>query len=221
VTGANNWVSTSASVPAGFAATVTGADPGFVDGPGRDYHLSATSQCLEAGTDELDYRNGTGTSGSGAPVFHYVHPLMSETRTTLGVIDIGAYERGGGGVAADAGVAVDGGAGSGTGGSSAVDGSAAGGNATGGVGATPSAGGTGAALQDSGSAGSGAATAGGAAQSEDDSGCGCRLATSRHDQSHAWLALAAALIGLRRPRREGNWHRLPNGTARNAKNSCP
>jgi hypothetical protein len=221
VTGVNNWVPTSASVPGGFTATVSGADPGFVDGPGRDYHLSATSQCLEAGTDALDYRDGTGAAGSGAPVFHYVHPLMSETRTTVGVIDIGAYERGGGGVAPDAGVAVDGSAGSGTGGAAAVDGSAAGANATGGAGATPSAGGTGAALQDSGSAGSGAATAGAAAQSEDDSGCGCRLATSHQDGSRAWLALAAALIGLRRLRRERKWHRLPHGTARNATNSRP
>ena len=60
-------------------------DPLFVNAGAFDYHLQASSPAINAGV-----------SVSPTPVFQYVHPACEEARTTVGVIDLGAYEFGSG-----------------------------------------------------------------------------------------------------------------------------
>jgi hypothetical protein len=70
-------------------------DPLFVDRGSYDYHLRAGSSAIDRGV-----LPGRGGGLSLKPTFQYVHPACAEERTTLKVIDIGAYEfRGGTGVA--------------------------------------------------------------------------------------------------------------------------
>jgi uncharacterized protein DUF1573/parallel beta helix pectate lyase-like protein len=64
----------------------------FVNAAVYDYHLTAASPAVNAGVNA-----GTGAGVSLVPSFQYVHPACGETRTTVGVIDTGAYELGGGG----------------------------------------------------------------------------------------------------------------------------
>jgi hypothetical protein len=63
----------------------------FVNSAGFDYHLLAGSPAINAGVDP-----GADGTFSLAPVFQYVHPACAEGRTTVGVIDIGAFEFTGG-----------------------------------------------------------------------------------------------------------------------------
>jgi hypothetical protein len=57
-----------------------------------DYHLVAGSPCVDAGSDPGMTAEGV----SLAPTMQYVHPAGVEGRMTVGTIDIGAYELGGG-----------------------------------------------------------------------------------------------------------------------------
>src|SRR5262249_55841773 len=66
-------------------------DPSFVDAPPYAYPLIPASPAVDAGTDP-----GTGDGQSLTPDHEYVHPANTEGRMTVGVIDIGAYELGGG-----------------------------------------------------------------------------------------------------------------------------
>src|SRR6185312_10606226 len=75
-------------------------DPMFVDQAGYDYHLTAGSPCVDKGTAP-----GMGDSYALTPAEQYVQPTETKGRTTVNVIDIGAYELGG---------ATDGGVGGGT-----------------------------------------------------------------------------------------------------------
>jgi hypothetical protein len=62
--------------------------PGFVNRAGYDLHPSANALVINAGS-------APGLSQAGlslAPLADYVHIAASETRTTVGTIDIGAYE---------------------------------------------------------------------------------------------------------------------------------
>ena len=63
----------------------------FVNAAGYDYHLLAGSPAIGAGVDP-----GSDGAFSLVPAFQYVHPACAEGRVTSGVIDIGAYEFGGG-----------------------------------------------------------------------------------------------------------------------------
>jgi hypothetical protein len=65
--------------------------PGFVNASAYDYHLAAGSPAIGHGAAP-----GTNGTFSLAPAFQYVHPACAEGRTTVGVIDIGAYEFNGG-----------------------------------------------------------------------------------------------------------------------------
>lgn len=71
---------------------ITNTNPGFVNLAGYDYHLLSTSPAINAGADP----GSDGTFGSLTPAFQYVHPACAEGRVSVGVIDIGAYEFGGG-----------------------------------------------------------------------------------------------------------------------------
>ena len=65
-------------------------NPLFVNQANFDYHLTAASPAINAGTNP-----GSANGFSLAPVFDYVHPACGETRGTVGpAIDIGAYEYG-------------------------------------------------------------------------------------------------------------------------------
>jgi hypothetical protein len=66
-------------------------DAHFVNSAGYDYHLVAGSPAIDAGVDP-----GSDGTFSLAPVFQYVHPACAEGRTTIGTIDIGAFEFNGG-----------------------------------------------------------------------------------------------------------------------------
>ncbi len=92
VSGTNNWVQTSATVPVTFSGTMKGSDPGFVNRLARDFHLTATSGCRDQGLNTLTFVDGTGASSSGVPLFVYVNPLQSRSRPADGRLDLGAYE---------------------------------------------------------------------------------------------------------------------------------
>jgi len=64
------------------------ASPGFVNRAGYDLHPTANPLVVDAGS-------APGTSASGVslvPVAQYKHTASSETRSTVGALDIGAYE---------------------------------------------------------------------------------------------------------------------------------
>lgn len=65
---------------------LSGVDPMLVDPANYDYHLLSGSPAIQAGADP-----GIGANQSLNPDYEYVHPTSSEVRTTVGIIDIGAY----------------------------------------------------------------------------------------------------------------------------------
>lgn len=153
VSGTKNCVPDTATIPSGLIAAVTAAAAPFADAAGRDFHLTATTPCRNAGTPGLTYVDGTGASQSGAPTFQYVNHLASEARASDGQLDLGAYEyvtgsppdagaTGDAGAATDAGTA-DAGQGADAGTGPAVDG----GTGSGGPEEAPVAGGCGCAAQ--------------------------------------------------------------------------
>jgi hypothetical protein len=67
-------------------------NPDFVSLTNYDYHLTAGSPAINAGSQP--------TAANGfdlAPKFEYVHPACGQNRHPVGIIDIGAYEFGDGG----------------------------------------------------------------------------------------------------------------------------
>lgn len=159
-------------------------DPLFVNLDMFDYHLQDGSPCKDGGVDP-----GTGAGMSLLPVQHYVHPASSEGRTSVGAIDIGAYEIGGG-------TGGSGGSGGGSGGSGAAGGGGQGGGqggsggaGNGGSGASGAAGGAG-----GGAGGEGGSGGGGGDGSGDEGGCGCRAAGE--SPAGGTGAAAGLLLGL-------------------------
>ena len=90
--------------PISGGATITmmtnrmGATSDIVSATTFDYHLAAGSPAIDAGT-----MPGSDGAMSLVPVMQYVHPRMTQARTSVGTIDIGAYEYGNTGVMVDAG----------------------------------------------------------------------------------------------------------------------
>jgi hypothetical protein len=88
----NNLLVGSGSTVSGSAELVTNissGNPMLVDRPGFDYHLTATSPAIDAGSDP-----GSANSYSLLPVSQYVHAAATESRLAVGQIDVGAYEYG-------------------------------------------------------------------------------------------------------------------------------
>ena len=92
ISGSNNWMQSSAAVPATFYASTTGSDPGFVNRAARDLHLTADSGCRNRGLNVLLYLDGTGAAHSGLPTLEYVNHLQNRPRPSDGQTDLGAYE---------------------------------------------------------------------------------------------------------------------------------
>ena len=62
ITGSNNWMQTTATVPATFYASTTGSDPGFVNRAARDLRLTAASSCRNRGLNAFLYLDGAGVA---------------------------------------------------------------------------------------------------------------------------------------------------------------
>ena len=95
ISGSNNWMPTGTVIDptkATFTSTVYGTSPGFKDAPNRDYRLTASSACVNAGTDTLTYVDGAGVSHSVAPLESYLGGQGLFPRQDNGVLDLGAYE---------------------------------------------------------------------------------------------------------------------------------
>ena len=163
----------------------TDAAPCLVDSAAFDYHLAPDSPCVDGGADP-----GDGDGFALLPSAHYQHPTSSTTRTSVGPIDMGAYELGGeaepsGGTGGVGGKGPTGNAGS----SSSSAGNNGGGNS--------SAGSNGAAgNQPSGSGGSSANDA------KEDSGCGCRVTATQPRPLAPATILAFLAFAARRRRRQ-------------------
>jgi hypothetical protein len=61
-----------------------------IDANAFDFHLRYGSPAVDAGSDTV-----TANGQLLTPQFQYVHPACAEGRSSVGKIDIGAYERGG------------------------------------------------------------------------------------------------------------------------------
>lgn len=100
IAGANNWVRSGAqAVPSQWSATLTGADPGFVDVAGGDLRPAAGSPLLDAGTAAPPSPPGYPfPSPHFPPSWHppggaALLPGGAAPRPSAGPLDIGALER--------------------------------------------------------------------------------------------------------------------------------
>jgi len=150
-------------------------DAKLVDQAAFDYRLTPGSPCVDAGEAP-----GMGGGIDLTPKFHYSHPASFTGRTTVGTIDIGAYELGGEGGSGGAGGGGSGGAG-GSGGGAGGSGGGAGGSG--------------------GSGGSGGGDGGG--ESGEDGSCGCRVVGAGSDGSVGWIVgIALGLAAVSRKSRQ-------------------
>jgi hypothetical protein len=92
VSGGNNWVPTTAVIPAGITGSTLGSAPAFVNAGGTDFHLTSTSTARDIGAAAPVYLDGGGVSHSGVPVYEYVKDLSETARPLNGALDAGAYE---------------------------------------------------------------------------------------------------------------------------------
>lgn len=92
VSGTNNWVPSSATIPAAFSATATGTDPAFVNRAARGLGLTKNSPCRNIGLNALNYLDGAGASHAGVPTFEYVNHQQNRARPSDSQLDSGAYE---------------------------------------------------------------------------------------------------------------------------------
>jgi len=84
----NNWVTSGCTLEPAMVDTVVGSSPGWVNGawPLGDFHLTAGSQCINAGNNSVP----------DLPAREYSHPSDWVARSSDGQIDIGAHEYEGG-----------------------------------------------------------------------------------------------------------------------------
>ncbi|MBY0523281.1 MAG: fibronectin type III domain-containing protein [Gemmataceae bacterium] len=72
-----------------LTTNLVSSSPGLVNQAGFDYHLTAGSPAINAGTNP-----GTVNGFDLTPRFQYLHPQGAEARPVVGALDIGAYEFG-------------------------------------------------------------------------------------------------------------------------------
>jgi hypothetical protein len=94
IAGSNNWVHADASVPAEFAGTISGPDPGFVEAARRDFRLKPDSPCVDRGLAALEYVDGEGANHTLIVDQCYRPHLRLTPRKMIGLPDLGAYEKG-------------------------------------------------------------------------------------------------------------------------------
>lgn len=92
LSGTNNMLMNSVSVPAQFTNTVVTADAGFVNLATRDLHLLSGSPCVNAGQNNPTYLNASGQSVVGTPQYEPTKLLAVDTRFADTTLDIGAFE---------------------------------------------------------------------------------------------------------------------------------
>jgi hypothetical protein len=92
ISGSNNWMQSTAIVPASFFANVQTNEPGFVNRTGRNFHLTAAAICRNRGLNSQSYLDGVGASQPGLPTLEYLNQQQTRSRLSDGQIDIGAYE---------------------------------------------------------------------------------------------------------------------------------
>jgi hypothetical protein len=88
----NNWLKTGwqeshsglTGVIHNEGGMVNGENPGFLDATAQDYHLSASSACVDAGTSLHSEANDL--------PYQYVKHQATEPRPSSGTLDIGAFE---------------------------------------------------------------------------------------------------------------------------------
>ena len=90
LSGAGNWATTGATIPAAFSGTITGSAAGFVSA-NSDLHLASGSACIDGGSSGSTYLDGAGVSHSAVPGFTYEGVGVLTARSDAGVPDIGAY----------------------------------------------------------------------------------------------------------------------------------
>lgn len=165
-------------------------DPSFVDAAGYDFHLKAGSPAVDEGVDP-----GAGGGAPLTPRCQYAHPAHAVVRTTVGVIDQGAFELGGEGTAPCDGAAAptgDAGTTGDAGDATTDDGTPAGGAPSGGDGSA-AAGGDGAAA---------------ASSPAEETGCGCATPGSARGHAGAGLALGLLLLASARSSTRSGRHRI-------------
>lgn len=99
--GGGNWVRTGVgTIPTAWVTTVSGSTPGWVNASAYDYHPTATSPLVNAGTTQT---SATGSTAFVSPLLlpafvppprQAILPGTEEARTISGLPDIGAFESG-------------------------------------------------------------------------------------------------------------------------------
>jgi hypothetical protein len=92
IRGYNNWLSTTAKIPATFTSNTTGTNPGFVREAQNNYQLMSTSPARDIGFHSPVYVDGGGVTRSAVPIYEYVQNAGSTPRPSDGSLDAGAYE---------------------------------------------------------------------------------------------------------------------------------
>ncbi len=124
VSGTSNWTSQSITMIDGRVGGVRGTDPGFVSLSGGDFRPASGSALVDAATASPAAPSGLAVPNAQAvPAFVPVVPGVEDVRprTTIGSLDVGAFELGDDGS----------GSGSGAGGSDTTTSSSSGGQTTG------------------------------------------------------------------------------------------
>jgi len=101
ISGSNNYFNRSMpeyeALPAGLTDNIVWLDPGFVDFDNHDFHLTATSVCIDRGLDTPTYLDESHQLADGTPLYEPTTDLPITARSDVGVLDLGAFESSAGG----------------------------------------------------------------------------------------------------------------------------
>jgi parallel beta helix pectate lyase-like protein len=97
VSGARNWLPTTAVVPPTWVESVRGTSPGFIDPVAGNYRLMGSSSAVDRASGPTPYLDGQGLPHRASPEWEYVSPTEASPRGVVGTRDLGAYEAAGDG----------------------------------------------------------------------------------------------------------------------------